>query len=288
MKAPNWLEGTAVAAELRPTSFHARSGDDGVDLPVERSADGRITAESAASILTAVKNLVGGKSWLSRVKITCAIGSRGLILRPLTIPAAPSAEVPRLLQLQIESEFPLPPEALAWGWIPLPTASTPGRQDVLVAAVKKEVVEELTALFKPIAADLVITPATLARVALVPADAPAFAIVDVAPTQCELTLREIEAAPSVRLLPWGENRLDDVTAAPFEGINRLVELLPMAALKLPLWISGSATAASKVAQLLQPGREGNLPPVRALEVPTGPGRTAAIEGIIRSQSANEA
>ncbi|MEN9677501.1 MAG: hypothetical protein RIS76_3397 [Verrucomicrobiota bacterium] len=289
MTAPRWLETTGVTAEIRTGSFHARSGDRGVDLPVERNAEGRLTAESGARIVAAIRTLVSGKSWASRLRIVCAIGARGLILRPLPLPVASPKETVRLLQLQIESEFPLPPEELAWGWIPWTltpeSAASPARQTVLVAAVKKEVVEELTSLLKPLAAELIFTPAALARTALVPHDVPSFALLEIGWTQSELIVWEEGSAPSLRLPAFGETQWADAESDHLQG---WASLLPTVATRWPLWISRPSLPSSTAAAPLPAEYGAGRTPMRTLAVPAGPGYTAAIAGMIQSRDAGSA
>jgi len=288
VKAPSWIEFPRIAAELRPDSFHLRSHGDGAEVPIQRGPDGRLTSECAGAITDALRKLAGGKPWLSRVRMICAIPSRGLIVRPLWLPAAPPSEVPRLLQLQIESEFPLPPEALAWGWIPRPAsaeAPVDGRQAVLVAAVRKEVTEELAAILSRVAAEVVFTPAALARVALVPAGTAAYSLLDIGPAQSELIVCEPGAAPAIRLLPWGEHPLPEIPAenagegpSAADSVKRLVAMFPAAARSLPLFLSGKAGISNRLMELFAatPEFHGS---VHSLAVPEGPGQTAAIAGI---------
>lgn len=294
MKTPPWLEFKRMTAELRSDSFHARFNGAGAEVPIQRGSDGRLTSECAEGIADTLRKLAGGRSWLSRVKIVCAIPSRGLILRPLWLPTAPTAEIPRLLQLQIESEFPLPPDALAWGWIPRsasPGAPADGRQEVLVGAVRKEVTDELAAVLARVAAEVVFTPAALARAALVPAETPAYSVLDLGSVQSELTVCEPGTAPSIRLLLWGENQLvgrsekeaEEEQPAAADSVERLVGLLPATVKRLPLFLSGKPLIASRLAERIAaiPEFDGS---VKCLSVPAGPGQTAAIAGLSRDRA----
>jgi len=288
----NW-----VVAELRPDSFHARAGDHGVDLIVERDAERRLTPESAARIVEALNGLIRAKSWLARVKLVCALDSRGLILRPFPRPTAVPSEIARCLQLQLEGELPLPPEDLAWGWIPRPVpdgkSAAGERPEVLVAAVRKDVVVQLAAVLKPIATDLVFTPATLARLALIPAENREFSLLDLGNIQCELTVVEVGSAPSVRWLSWGVNRLTDsvgnidpsVDSSGAEEVERLLALMPAAVRKFPLWIAGPPEVAARLVRLLAAHWGGESLP-QVLVIPVGPGHTAALTGLAQILARN--
>jgi Tfp pilus assembly PilM family ATPase len=305
-----------VLVEIRPTSFHARTAGAGVEVELERGPDGRLTSVSAANATAALEGLLARKPKLSPTKIYCAIGCRGVLLRPIVLPAAPPSEVPRLLHLHIEGEFPLPPEALAWGWMPLPgpagSGATASRQEVLVAAVKREVIEEYAALLEPITADPLFTLAALARRTLVPADQPAFAVLDVGSAQSELTLIDPQVAPTVQVLPWGEHRLLEMIGsrlgldrgaalAALEGrgtdptsppdpladgavqtaVTQLLTALPVAVQNQPLWISGPSRLTGPLARLSANRRESGQA-TNVLTVPDSPGITAATLGLEQS------
>src|SRR6202040_577605 len=92
----------------------------------------------------AFQNFLMRKSWQPRSRAICAISASGVSLRRLVVPVAAREESQRLLLLQIENEFPLPPAELAWGCQPLGQTRQNGatKQELLVVAVKKEVVEE--------------------------------------------------------------------------------------------------------------------------------------------------
>ncbi len=314
------LESTRIFVEIRPASFHAWTRHNGVDLRLERGPDGRLTAATCAAATLALKELVAGGGWMSRPRIGCAIGSRGLLLRPISLPVTAPGEVARLLELKIEGEFPLPPEALAWGWLPLATSAaaaeftasnpTQARQEVLVAAVKKEVIEEYQSIVGTVDPDPIYTVAALARTALVPAGQSAYSVLDVGPTQSELTVVAAGVPPTVQLLPWGEKyfleslatrlgqspeeaiknlamcftRTGPAAAAAIalgavvkEVVGALAGRLPTEALDRPVWIGGPPT----VAQALVQGWAGTHP-AHVLPVPAQPGQTAAILGLDQS------
>ena len=316
MKPLGSLESNRIFVEIRPASFHAWTRLNGVDLRLERGSDGRLTAATCASATAALKGLVAGGGWLSRPRICCAIPSRGLLLRPISLPATAPGEVTRLLELKIEGEFPLPPDALAWGWLPLAAftsaASTlsPARQEVLVAAVKKEVIDEYHLIVGAVDPDPIYTVAALARTALVPVGQRAYSVLDVGPTQSELTVVEDGVPPTVQLLPWGEKYFLEGLAtrmgqSPEEAAKTLATLstrpgsaadaalgvalkemvealagrVPAEALARPVWISGPPA----VAQALVQGWTGTHP-AHVLPVPAQPGQTAAILGLDQSLS----
>src|SRR5207248_7370317 len=146
MKAFPFTNGSSLYLEIRQTSLRVLHGDQTLELPIERQENGRLTDECRERLAHDLRNFLKKKNWQPRVRAICAIGARGVSLRRLSLPASPKEELNRLLNLQIESEFPLPPDALAWGYRRVnhaesSTAAT-ARQEFLVIAVKKEVLEE--------------------------------------------------------------------------------------------------------------------------------------------------
>ena len=144
-------------------------------------------------------------------------------MRRLALPASTKDELRRVLLLQIESEFPLPPDELAWGYHPLDgpsaIAGTAAKQDVLVAAVKKEIVEEYAELFGTCGLSPVFTIAALARSQMCPQSGAAYAVLDIGREQSEWASFDHGAPATVRVLPWGRETLAR-TVAERLGITR--------------------------------------------------------------------
>lgn len=69
----------------------------------------------------------------------CFIPARGVTLRRIKLPATTPANREQLLRLQIEREFPLPPDKMAWGWREIANE----KNEVLVAAVRKDLVDPI-------------------------------------------------------------------------------------------------------------------------------------------------
>src|SRR5205814_8271055 len=110
-------------------------------LLLERQENGRLTEACRERLIAGLRAFLKKKQWQPRFRALCAIGARGVSLRRISLPASPKEEMHRLLNLQIESEFPLPPEELAWGSMALASQHLAAtgielRQDILVIAVK--------------------------------------------------------------------------------------------------------------------------------------------------------
>ena len=163
-----------VYIEISHGWLKALRENDGLDVPLERSANGQLTAACKEKLALSLHKFLQRKSWQPRVRALCAIGANGVSLRRMALPAAAREEFPKLLRLQIETEFPLSPDELAWGYRTLGHVAAngaPASQELLVAAVKKDRVEEYAGVLFAAGLNPVFTPAAMARSYLVPATA---------------------------------------------------------------------------------------------------------------------
>lgn len=194
--------------EIGPNSLHVMRENEGLELPVERQDNGLLTPACKAKLVESLRNFVRPPAWPPRPKAYCAIGARGVSMRRLTLPAASGEELRRLLLLQIESEFPLTPDELAWGCHPVdgntPSGNGAGNsRDWIVVAVKKETIEDYALLLSECGLEPVFTLGALARRGYCQLPPEAYAIVDVA-AQCSELISFAQGTPvSMRVLPWG-------------------------------------------------------------------------------------
>jgi hypothetical protein len=221
---PAFINSTPLFLTINATSLRATRGNAAVvDIPLERSADGRLTLPTRDKVIAGLTGLGGRKSLLAPARAYCALPASGLILRVFQLPATAKDALPGVLQLQLESELPLPPEELAWGWKVLPPAA--GKQPVLVAAVRKSALEDYIAVLTGAGWQPHFTPGALARLALCPVGLAKQALLDVGTTSSELVLFGPDGAESVRMLPWGQETFDAATGTAEkwfgpEGANR--------------------------------------------------------------------
>ncbi|MEO6035846.1 MAG: hypothetical protein ABIQ35_11370 [Verrucomicrobiota bacterium] len=189
--------------EISQGSLQLLNGTDRFEFPLERLESGRLTDSSRQKLTAALQDFLKRKN---RVPALCAIGARGVSFRRLTIPASTKEELRRLLRLQIESEFPLPPEQLAWGYRTLrPSGSR--QQEILVVAVKREWVEDYSEIFSTCGLSANFTIAALARSELCPQRPQSFAVLDIGGSQSEMISFENGAPVSIRVLAWGGEKL---------------------------------------------------------------------------------
>lgn len=204
--------------EIGQESLKVFNGNAGLELPLERQADGRLTDACKNELTLQLQGFINRKSWQPRARVFCAISARGVSLRRLSLPAASKEELRRLLPLQIENEFPLPPQQLAWGWQPLrETATRPNgsndKQDLLVVAVKKDSLEEFAAILSRCGASPVFTLGALARSYFCPQPPGPYSVLAVERNYSELIFIEGGVPIAVRVLPWGRENLANLRYA---------------------------------------------------------------------------
>ncbi len=222
MNLATLLNSPPLFVEIGPDSLKARRGNDGVELPLERGPDGNLTAPGKEKTIAALKDFLKAKSWQPRARAWCAIGSRGVSLRRLSLPAGTKEEFQERLLLQIEGEFPLPPDELAWGCQPLgqpqPSNSLMARQDLLVAAIKKELVAGYQEVLRACGTEPVFTLAALARWNACGRPAKSFAMLDISGGQAELTVFENAVPTATRIIFWDGKNISDPSHAQLETL----------------------------------------------------------------------
>jgi hypothetical protein len=241
MNGLNLMNAPCCYLEIGLTSLHALSGDASLEMPLERQPNGRLTAACKEALTLKLPGFFKHEAWQPRPRLLCAIGARGVSLRRFTLPAVAKDELPRLLRLQIEKEFPLSPDEMAWGYQPLgeptlPRNGNPAQQEFLVAAVRKEVVEEYSELLSACAVTPQFTLAALARSYVCPHPPAAFAVLDIAGHQSELMSFENGVPVAVRLVSWGGEDIAQalaerlgVTREEAEKLKAKLEQTPVAA-----------------------------------------------------------
>jgi len=202
-----------VFMEINPASLRALRENRGLELPLRRAADGKLTGECRKALLSALQRFLGRKNWQPRVRAICGISAHGVSLRKVALPAA-GGEVEAILRLQIEKEFPLPPEELAWGWREIANGSA--TRQALVAAVRKGVIEDYAGLLTEAGANPEFTLSAFARELLCPAPDEPHAILETGRTHAELVSFENGVAASVKILPangdWSDAMLKEINA----------------------------------------------------------------------------
>jgi hypothetical protein len=264
--------------EIGQNLVKALRENEGMELPLERQPDGRLTTACKDKVVAALKQFVKAKSWQPRARAMCAIGSRGVLLRRLSLPAGTKEEFYRRLLLQIESEFPLSPDELAWGCQPLgePQSSNPvmAKQELLVAAVKIEVVADYHEILWACGTEPFFTLAALARRELYAGPADSFAMLDIGNDQSELTIFEKGVPTASRIIFWGGEN----SAGSGDGqLEVLAKTIKANLTGTKLFVSGNKISDEFITQLTKVLSNGVQ--CERLEVTGIEGRPAAISGL---------
>ena len=128
--------------EFSENAAHIASDERTLDIAIERDAAGALTTEAADSVRGALKLFAKNPGLEQAI---CLLPARGVSIRRISLPAASRDDIERLLPLQIDAQFPLSSEELAWGYSPL-IARIPSSEgtmkELLVAAVKKDSLQQ--------------------------------------------------------------------------------------------------------------------------------------------------
>ena len=312
MNTFSFLNPPSLSLEIRQSSLKLLDQGAGMEWPLERSENGRLTEPCKEQLRVSLRGFLGIKSWGPKRRAYCALGARGVSLRRLTLPVAPREEMERLVRLQIESEFPLPPDELAWGHRELPRLNqpritAPAGAEVLVVAVKREVLQEYSELLTACGLLPVFTLAALAAHVLCRPMLGPYAILDIGGTQSELATFDSGIAQSIRVLPWGGEDLTRAIEAPLSPSRDQAEAvksqdfppgpaaeatsqnalraacqawaktIPSAALGRKLYLTGKTAEVPQLPSLLAQAL-GNIECER-IGLPPGEGHSAAVLGL---------
>jgi type IV pilus assembly protein PilM len=208
MKRLEFMDGAGLFIDIGQSSLRAVHGHDTFAFPIERGENGRLTDLCRERLTEGLRGFLSQKGRTPGRNALCAIGARGVSMRRLNLPASSEDELQRVLRLQIESEFPLSPEELAWGSRPVgppkPSGNGgPARQELLVVAVKKEVLEEYAGVLNACGVVPTFTLAALARTELHPPPAGSCAVLDIGRTHSELITFDNGVPSTLRILAWG-------------------------------------------------------------------------------------
>jgi hypothetical protein len=277
MKDSSFLNSSSLYIEISQTTLKALKDDSGLEIALERQANGMWSPRCKEQVIGALRKFVDRKQWQPRLRAMCAIGAAGVSLRRLSLPASSKDDFERLLSLQIEAEFPLAPDQLAWGSMriaPAGGAGSEAKQDILVAAVKKEVVEDYSAVLTACGLNPVFTLAALARTQLVPDPIASGSILEIGPSHSELLTFQDGIPLSVRVLSWG---MVNLFQSP-SGLELLAKSILANSAGPKLYITGPEDGVKNLASQLG-HRLGDRIQCHPIELSPGPGRSAAIAGL---------
>ncbi len=281
---------SAVFIEFRQGMLEALKGDEGLEIPLERAANGDLTPASRENVIRRLRDFLKKEVWQPRLRAYCAVGARGVSLRRLNLPPTNKENFERLLALQVESEFPLPPEALAWGYRALrngefSTARPGPNQELLVVAVKKEVVTEYSEILTECGAVPVFTIAPLARQRLCHRPPAHSAVLDIGRDYSELVSFENNWPVAARVLSWGEVNLAQPGAPALDAaLDALAGMLNRDGNYQKIYLSGRGVRVEGFVSGLERRLKGGAQ-CEVLEVGSGEGKSAATLGLRSACSA---
>jgi Tfp pilus assembly protein PilN len=324
MKRLTNMEGAGLFIDIGQSSLKAVRGEDAFEFPLERGENGRLTDLCRERLTVSLRGFLGKPGRWSGESAWCAIGARGVSLRRLNLPASARDEFERVLRLQIESEFPLSPEELAWGWRATGPAASPAgggsaRQEVLVVAVKRDMLEDYAGIFGVCGVVPIFTLAALARAALYPPQAGTRAVLNIGRTHTEWVSFDQGGPNSIRILPWGGENItlwlqgklglshdeaerikiatDPVEAGPDKGggpfrdatgaVAALAEYLRPAASGTKIYLTGKSARDPRLAPLLARLLGGGVS-CESLEAAAGNAHSTAIAGLRKATVKNSA
>jgi hypothetical protein len=262
--------------DIGQDSLRAVLGRDTFALPLERGENGRLTGFCREQLALRLREFLGRKDRAPARAAFCALGARGVSMRRLNLPASSEEELQRVLRLQIESEFPLAPDQLAWGsrpaGPPAPSANGgPARREWLVVAVKKEVLEDYAGLLEACGLIPFFTLAALARAELQPPPAGSCAMLDIGRAHSELMTFDGGVPASIRVLAWGG---ENITRA----LQEKLALGRDEAEKLKLTLDQPQAASGPQGPLLQSAVESALAALAGGLKPAVPGAQLYLTG----------
>jgi hypothetical protein len=325
MNWPASSHATGLFMDIGQSSLQAVHGDDVFAFPIERGENGRLTDLCRERLALNLRAFLSQKGRAMGRSAFCAIGARGVSMRRLSLPASSEDELQRVLRLQIESEFPLAPDELAWGSRPVgppmaPANGGPARQELLVVAVKKEMLEEYAGVLATCGVVPFFTLAALSRAELHPLPTGSCAVLDIGRTHSELMSFDNGVPASIRILAWGGETITrsiqekmgvshdeaeklkmtlDQPGAAFgpqgqllqsateSALAALAEGIKPASLGGKLYLTGKSARNPRMAPLLA-GILGGAVACESLEQAPGAGPSAVIAGLMKSTGRNGA
>jgi len=253
-----------VFVEINPASLRALRESGGLELPLQRAADGKLTAACRKEVISALQNFLGRNDWQPRVRAVCGVSAHGVSLRKIALPALAGGDLESVLRLQIEKEFPLSPDELAWGWREI--SNEPARREIIVAAVRKEVIEDYAGILLEAGMNPEFTVSAFARELVCPSSNEPHAILEMGRSHAELVSIENGVATGLKILPAN----GDIAGAILKSSSAKV-----------IYVSGNAATQNGVCEKLSAHVD-----CRRLEIPCGDGFSAATLGLKKSVSEN--
>lgn len=265
MSGLSFLHTPLVCFEFGWDTLRLAKADGVLAWPLDRDASGKLTAACRQKLIAELAKAVDRKQWQLKTRAICALNAAGILLRRVTLPSLASSALQSVLRLQIEKDFPLPPERLAWGWQQLPGIGE--KRELLIAAVRREVVEDYSTLLNAAGFAPEFTIAAWARHFLCPAITEPYAFLEANSGPPELISFENGIPSSLRIFP---------------GQTLTADTLCKSTPAKMIYLSGASPALPALAAALSPRMD-----CRRLEPSAVPGETAALAGLKKAAAGNQ-
>ncbi len=252
-----------IAAEMTPAVLRVLRESGGIELPLQRGADGKLTAACRADVIAGLRQFAGHQKWQPRVRALCGIGAHGVSLRKISLPPA-GENFEGILRLQIEKEFPLSPDELAWARLEPAVGAAPGES--LIVAVRKEVIDDYRGIFWEAGIRAEFTLSVFARELLCSWPEAPHAMLEASGSYCEVAWFEAGVPAGVKIISSAGNVAAALAAATSAKI---------------ICVSGDAAAKTVICEKLSAGFD-----CRSVHVPGATGVSAATLGLRKALAEN--
>jgi hypothetical protein len=256
-----------IYVEFTQEVIRVVDGERGLEMVLERVENGRLSAACKESVTQRLREFIKVPMFRPRPRALCAIPARGVSLRQISLPLGARENVEELLHLQIEAEFPVAPEDLAWGYQRIEASGSltgaSAVQDFLIVAVKREVITEYSEMFGNCGLAPTFTVAALGRLALLDGSPGEGCLLELGEKTSELIVCKAGVPTSIRVLPGAQQLTSLASAVENVGARKI-----------------QVTGGTMEAPALQ--RVATQTEIEIIETPTREGHSSAIEGLNRT------
>lgn len=252
-----------ITIEITHASLRVMRDAAGIELPLQRGTDGRLAVACRKEVIAALRQFTARQKWQPHVRALCGIGAHGVSFRKIGLPPA-GDNFDGILRLQIEKEFPLPPDELAWAQ--LKSAHGVGPGESMIVAVRKQVIDDYRGVFLEAGVRADFTLSVFARELLCSWPEAPHALLEVEGTHCELAWFDAGRPAGIKVIPAGRDVAAAITVATSAKI---------------LCLSGEPAAQTAISEKLSAVFD-----CRPLHVPKATGVSAATMGLQKALQEN--
>ena len=197
---------SSLVMEIRSSQWTGRWGDQGFVIDLQRDPKGVITETCREEISQTIRKLAEKQE--TAIDCLCTLGGSGVSLRTLEVPSLKNTSLSDLIELQIEKEWPLPPDELVWAfhpWDPSVKGNTDSNQiRVTIAAVRRSQFSQYESIAKTcnLNPTWTLSACLAAENPLIATTGPTW-LLDVRETSCDWVIFDKGVPETIRQLPVG-------------------------------------------------------------------------------------